>query len=126
MTMSPTDLDPAAFERLRRIGGDKLLREMLDLFLKHAPERVEAAVTAAAAGNLPAVGHAAHSLKSSAANVGATALQELAGRLEKLSEGGSPQEVDALARDLAATFALVRGKLEEQRKGLDHETRRHH
>jgi HPt (histidine-containing phosphotransfer) domain-containing protein len=112
------EIDPAALARLRRLGGDKLLRDMIDLFLQHAPQRVEQALAAGAAGNLPDIGRAVHSLKSSAANVGATALHQLSAQIEAVATGETPGDAIALLADLQATFDRARVSLEQQRKEL--------
>jgi HPt (histidine-containing phosphotransfer) domain-containing protein len=84
-------IDPAAIARLKRIGGDGLVREMLTLFLQHAPGRVATAEEAVAAGTLRAAEHAAHSLKSSAGNVGATRLQAAAAAVEAATESSATE-----------------------------------
>jgi hypothetical protein len=41
MTPPVAALDKAALERLRRIGGQEFLVEMIDLFLDHGPQRLD-------------------------------------------------------------------------------------
>ena len=81
--MSIPMLDPAAVDRLRRIGGDKLLRAMLGSFLDNAAARMSAAAAAVAAGDGQGLADAAHALKSSAGNIGATTLQLTAQKVER-------------------------------------------
>lgn len=69
--------DQDALDRLRRFGGDKLLGEMITLFLAAAPERLEAARAAATSGDAESAERALHSLKSSAAQLGAMRMQRL-------------------------------------------------
>jgi HPt (histidine-containing phosphotransfer) domain-containing protein len=80
--------DGVAIERLQRLGGAELVRGMLELFLAQAPERIRALEAAAAAGDASQVEKAAHSLKSSAGNLGALRLQNAAALLELAAGGG--------------------------------------
>lgn len=84
----PAVLDGAAVERLRRMGGGRLLRGMIELFLQHGPARVAAIRAAAETGDAAAMEFAAHTLKSSAGNLGAFALQASAERLEQEAVAG--------------------------------------
>jgi two-component system, sensor histidine kinase and response regulator len=81
-------LDGAAVARLQRLGGGELLRGMLELFLTQGPERLDAMDAAAAAGDAAHVERAAHSLKSSAGNLGAQRLQHAAELLELAAGAG--------------------------------------
>jgi HPt (histidine-containing phosphotransfer) domain-containing protein len=112
------DLDPAALANLRRLGGDRFLGQMIDLFLEHAPKRLAAAQDEERAGNLKGVEAAVHSLKSSAANVGARHLQELAARIEELAGQGQRDALGPLVVQLAAVFAGIQAQLAAVRKGL--------
>jgi HPt (histidine-containing phosphotransfer) domain-containing protein len=111
-------LDPTALARLRRIGGDRLLGEMIDLFLAHVPERVASAVAAGKAGDWQEVGRAAHSLKSSAGNVGMTAVRELAVALEQRAAADDGAAVAPLLRDLEEAFPRWTALLLEERRKL--------
>jgi HPt (histidine-containing phosphotransfer) domain-containing protein len=117
-TPNPSDLDQAALDRLRKLGGEKLLREMIDLFLQHSPGRVEAALAAESADDQPGISRAVHSLKSSAANVGAVALRDLSANIEAVSMGQSAGNLAELMKQLNPTFANARQCLEEKRKEL--------
>lgn len=112
------ELDPVAFERLKRLGGVQLLREMIDLFLGHAPARLEAALAAGARGDIVGVNRAAHSLKSSAANLGARLVREQAEQLERVSAGEVPGDVPQMLNVLRDAFARARARLEAERQGL--------
>jgi HPt (histidine-containing phosphotransfer) domain-containing protein len=100
--------DPAALTRLRRFGGDALLGKMIDLFLVAAPERIEAAVRAAAAGEVAEVERALHSLKSSSAQLGAMAMQRLSEQGERRARDGSLDGIAQLTSELEAELARVR------------------
>lgn len=112
-------IDETALERLRAVGGRKLVRQMIDLFLSNAPERIEAARSGEKAGDLRAVERAAHSLRASAANFGANVLYELAGEIERLALENRGDKISSLLRDLEEAFAQVKTRLEEEKKGLE-------
>jgi HPt (histidine-containing phosphotransfer) domain-containing protein len=97
-------LDPAAFQRLREWGGDALLGKIVALFLEHAPTRLGEVEGGAMAEDLQRIERGAHALKSSAANVGGVALQQLASRLETAAESGDWSEVNALLPPFRACF----------------------
>jgi HPt (histidine-containing phosphotransfer) domain-containing protein len=106
MTTIP-NLDPAAIERLRRLGGDKFLGEMIELFLDYAAKKVAEAVRAQAAGDLAGVQKAVHPVKSSAGNVGATQVQALATRLEMQAKEGDAAALPAGVAELIEAFAAA-------------------
>jgi len=86
-------LDPAAPARLRRIGGERLLGEMIRLFETGAPARVAEARAAASAGDAEGMRATAHALKSTAGNLGLARLQA-ACRLAE-AEAGAAAEAEA-------------------------------
>ncbi len=61
---------------------------MLASYLEHSPRSVTDITTAINDANIAALGLAAHSLKSSSANVGARRMAELSRRLEALADAG--------------------------------------
>lgn len=105
-TAEPT-LDPAGFERLRRIGGAALVEAMAAAFLENAPGRVAAVVAAHAAGDREGIARAAHSLKSTAGNLGATAVQRAAERLERDASTVVAPELELLVQELRTRFDLL-------------------
>lgn len=108
-------LDPAALERLFRIGGQEFVVEMIELFLEHAPQRLETARTALDAGDMTAVYRAAHSLKSTAANVGARGLQSAAERAEGRAAAEDAQALSPLLEGMEHHYERVRPELETER-----------
>ena len=74
-------LDHSMLEELREIAGDETIR-IISLFLEDAPRLIAALEKAAAVPELDAMRDAAHTLKSSSANVGAMALSAAAKRVE--------------------------------------------
>jgi HPt (histidine-containing phosphotransfer) domain-containing protein len=102
---SPTDAE--ALARLRRFGGDKLLREMIDLYLQAAPERLAAARIATEGGDLPAAELALHSLKSSSAQLGAARVGKLSERGEQIARAGSLDGIPAILAEMEAELGRV-------------------
>lgn len=87
--MTEPVLEAAAMERLHRLGGDSLVQQMIALFLEHAPTRQAAVRTACDAADANALERAAHTLKSTAGNLGATRLQRTAETVEALAAEGT-------------------------------------
>jgi HPt (histidine-containing phosphotransfer) domain-containing protein len=116
--MMEQGLDQVALDRLRRLGGDQLVREMIDLFLEHTPMRIEAALVGGQAGDLGAVERAAHSLGSSAGYLGAMTLKEVAGRLEHLAREQQAPAIPPLLQELDESFQQAKFWLDEEKKGL--------
>jgi CheY-like chemotaxis protein/HPt (histidine-containing phosphotransfer) domain-containing protein len=117
MAESP-HLNPAALERLHRLGGAEFVGKMIALFLSYTAEKIAGARAAQVAGDLGGVAKAVHPIKSSAGNVGATRVQELAQRLEALAQQGPSAAVTALVGELEQAFLAVKPELERRQKAL--------
>ena len=105
-------LDPAAFDRLRRIGGDTLVKRMVDTFLDYVPGRLEAMESGLAQGALGDAGDAAHAIKSSAGNIGATGLFDLALATEQAGRTGDASALEGLVPEVRKCFEELRAELE--------------
>lgn len=88
MTRAPTLLDQAAIERLQNFGGDRLVRGMIELFVKNAPTRVADAREALDCGDSAALRAALHGLKSSAGQLGAATVHQACIAGEELASRG--------------------------------------
>lgn len=73
---------PAAIEMLRRVGGDGLASKMAEMFREGAPRKIAAARAALSDLDEAAFARAAHSLKSSAGQIGAARLEEICADIE--------------------------------------------
>lgn len=109
-------LDPAAVARLRDLGGDALLTQLIDLFLQNTPKRIQAALEGEQSGNWHEVERAAHSIKSSAANLGFGGLQALAFQIEQLAERARAEAISPLLQELADVYPAIKNRLEELKK----------
>lgn len=67
---------------IQRVGGAKLVAKMAALFNANAPARLHAIESALSEGNTALCMNAAHSLKSSAGQLGAVRLQDICESIE--------------------------------------------
>lgn len=86
--MRVADVDPAAVQRLQRLGGPGLVLQMIELYLQQGGERMTQLRSAVAASDARQVERTAHAIKSSAGNLGVLALQRVAEALEVLAAQG--------------------------------------
>lgn len=94
---SVKSLDKTALVNLYNIGGKDFLLRMIDNFLAQSPSRINQAKTSLAGGDLKAIHLIAHSLKASAANLGAARVQDLSEKLEEMASIGLREHIgDAL------------------------------
>jgi HPt (histidine-containing phosphotransfer) domain-containing protein len=103
-------LDPAVIEALRGLtppGEPDVLSEVLNMFLAEVPPRLERLRNAWAAGNIEEVHRAAHSLKGSAGNIGATALFDVCKELDEKSRSGQVDAIGPLVDALAVEYGRV-------------------
>jgi HPt (histidine-containing phosphotransfer) domain-containing protein len=111
-----TDLpvDPEVLDMLGDLQGPgepDVLTELVTLFLRDTPERLDAIDRALGAGDLDAVSRTAHALKGSAANLGAVALQGLAACVEVQARTADLAAARREAAALSAEYARVKGHL---------------
>ena len=111
-------LDESALDRLREWGGDRLLGQMIKLFLENAPTRMAQIRVGASGTDLQEAEKGAHSLKSSAANVGALTLRGIAADIERAAGGGDTEQVNELLPSIEAAFAEAITALETVHQGL--------
>ena len=114
----PSALNPAAIERLCKLGGDKFAVEMIDLFVSYGGQKVAETRLAQQAGNLAGVAEAAHPIKSSAGNVGALRVQESAARVELLAREAKAEAVTSQVGELERVFSEVTTLLEAEKAKL--------
>ncbi|MEX0892907.1 MAG: Hpt domain-containing protein [Gemmatimonadota bacterium] len=97
-------IDRAAIERLTRLGGAALARQMIDLFMEHAAERLDAVRGGVDGPDVKSAERGAHSLKSTAGNLGAERLMEAARQVEDAASAGDHDRVAALFDTLDAAL----------------------
>jgi CheY-like chemotaxis protein len=104
--------DPACIDRLRQLEaatGETIVAEVVGHFLTSAPLQVAAIREALTSGDAEALGFAAHALKGSSAQLGASRLAALAQELETLARNGAVPEagVAELAAELDRLAPLL-------------------
>ena len=111
-------IDPQALERLREWGGEKLAGQMVRLFLKNSGTRMDQIRSGVASSDLQEAERGAHSLKSSAANIGAETLRTMATRMESAALDDSVEDARALLPQLESAYDSAMKELEIIEKGL--------
>ena len=106
-------IDPQAIENLRALNPgdhDEFLREIAGIFLEDTPLRITELTQSLTAGDVPKFTRAAHSIKGSAANLGAAALRSVAEKLEHQSRTDGLASVTPFVDEIKAEF--VRAEIE--------------
>ncbi len=97
---------------LSRVGDDlELLREIADLFLEECPRALLELHQALAGADALKLENAAHSLKGSVANFGASAAVDAAFRLEQMGRAGQLVEAPAALHALEEALSVVCAEL---------------
>jgi signal transduction histidine kinase/CheY-like chemotaxis protein len=91
--------------------GDALLERVLQAYLDDTPIHLQTLRQAIASGNTGQLRKAAHSLKSSSANVGAEVLAQRCKELEQLARNDTTAGAAALLVDMDRSFQAVRQAL---------------
>jgi len=113
----PPIVDAAAINNLRALGGDDedFLGEIIGIFLADMPLRIAELDAGLQATNTEKFMRAAHSIKGSAANLGAMRLQDSAEALEKEARASGVAGLAANVAAVIAEFEQVRLELERLR-----------
>ncbi len=96
-------IDTASLNSIRRlegIGGNKMVRRVVDLYLSSSSMLVEELRVGMLRGDAEAVRQGAHALKSSSQNVGACALATLSQKLEEMGRNGELLDTDRYVGEL--------------------------
>lgn len=104
-------LDPQAIDNLLALqeeGAPDVLDELFRLFLTETPRKLRALGNAIETRDASSLERAAHSLKSSAAMLGARTMARLSGKLEALGEARTPELGARVLTELAAAFEDLR------------------
>lgn len=106
-------IDPQALDRLREWGGDKLAGQMVRLFLKNSGTRMDQIRAGVDGSDLEEAERGAHSLKSSAANIGAELLRTLATRIESAALEANHDEARSLLPEIESAYADAMQELQK-------------
>jgi HPt (histidine-containing phosphotransfer) domain-containing protein len=107
-----------AVERLCRVGGPELAGRVIQLFLDTTPLRLAAIAEGQTRDDFELIERLAHSLGSSAGNVGLESVRELAGQIEYLARQRKQQTIACLLGRIEAAYAEARAGLDELRRKL--------
>jgi len=111
-------IDPEALERLREWGGEKLVGQMIRLFIANAGQRLDQIRVGVRDALIREAEMGAHSLKSSAANLGAEQVRVLAAAIELAAADGDMVPVRDRLSELEVAFAAAVSELESIEKGI--------
>ena len=114
MEFAPAAINQLALSAIRGLSpdqGEALLQRVLTAFLQDTPRQLAALRGATAASDAGAMRKAAHSLKSSSANVGADTLARLFREMEHMARAEQSEGADDLLAQLEREFQSVRQSL---------------
>jgi CheY-like chemotaxis protein len=112
---APSPINEKALDNIRALqapGGPNLLAKVIGLYLSGSPKLLGDLREAAGRGDAAALRMAAHTLKSSSANLGAMALSASCKELETLAREGRIEGAAAAVAGIEAEFERVRARLE--------------
>ena len=110
--ITSTLLDQTLLAELRSMppaGSATMLKELIDLFLEHAPERI--AQINQFLGDPQKMAFHAHALKSMSLNLGANRIAQLCQKLEEMAHSGNEDSIARLAQELDRTFRNTQAEL---------------
>lgn len=116
-TESP--IDPEAIENLRALNpddDDAFLKDIIGIFLEDTPERITELKQCLTSYDQPKFTRAAHSIKGSASNLGATHIRAVAEKLEHQSRNSGLDGLEPLIANLESVFATAKAELEKYTK----------
>jgi two-component system sensor histidine kinase/response regulator len=106
-------VDPRVLETMEReMGVEGLIDDLITVFLQDAPRRLDEMSEAIEVRDLTALRMGAHTLKGSAANMGAGELSRLAGRVQQMAEDGDVETARLLLPRLREALNRTAGELE--------------
>ena len=114
----PGCIASGTLDQLRKLGGDSFTAEMIGVFLEYAARKIALGREAYAAGNLLGVENAIHPIKSSAGNVGARQIHELAVKIEDLARERKGESLGSLLAELDNAFQAAKPEFERIRQSL--------
>ena len=109
-----TAVDPKTLQALREMIGEHdsgLLVEVIDNYLADSPQLLQAIVKAVGKGNRNELKQSTHTLRSTSAMLGATALAQLCRELERLNLAEALPHAQALISRIEAEYERVKAEL---------------
>jgi len=112
-------INQEVFDKLLEIGGPNLARRVIELFFEHTPGKVQSLEQSLAQQDLKTLERTAHSIKSSAANLGLEELRQVAAELERIANRGELEPCTALVTELLTRCAEAENSLRNKQKELE-------
>lgn len=115
----PAPLDVKVLQSLRKMAGARasdVLAQVVDNYIEQAPQLLQAMRTAVAKKDAVALHQAAHGLRSTSANLGATALSQLCKKLEAMAKAGITAEALADVLQVEEAYETVKAALQIERQ----------
>ncbi|MEE8503299.1 MAG: Hpt domain-containing protein, partial [candidate division NC10 bacterium] len=116
-------IDDAALAGLREAqeeGEPDFLTDLIDQFIREAPQQLRALREALAQGDLQTLAREAHRLKGGCNIFGAHPMAALCGNLEARGRAGSLRGADAVLAQLEGEFSRVQRSLESEKAKAPH------
>jgi len=110
-------LDAKALNQIRALqqkGAPDLVGQVIQLYLTDAPRLKEAMEAAGLRGDGDGLRKAAHTLKSSSANVGAMGLADLCRELERIGRQGELENIGPMLNELEKEYRRVLAALQKE------------
>lgn len=111
-------VDESAFAALIELGGKDFAIQMIDVFLRFAPQSIEEARMGLATGNLEPVKRMGHSLRSSGTTLGILDIRDLGARIETAARENNRADLPALIKAMEDAFRVAKSYLEGRRSDL--------
>ena len=106
-------IEPSAIAGLKKIGGSNLVKKMILAFHKNVPNRILSAYEGAKNREIEDIERAAHSIKSSAGNLGAVQMQGLSENLEQIAGRKENADYQALISELEKSYYTFKLDLDQ-------------
>jgi HPt (histidine-containing phosphotransfer) domain-containing protein len=111
-------LDMRVIESLKELGGDDdpgLVLELIGMFLEDAPGRMSDIQASLARGDIASLERAAHTLKSSSANIGAARLSAYCRSMEELARKQQLDNLPSVVRASVQSWTELESVLRDLR-----------
>ena len=115
----PESVDLSALDKLQKMGGDRFVRQMINLFVDFGGKKVKEARAALEDCDILGVEKCVHAIKSSAINLGARQVFDIAAEMEQLTREGGRETLPALQDRLEREFGLAKDMLERKADEMD-------
>lgn len=106
-------LDPENLEKIVRIGGELLLKKLIVIFLERVPSQIELLLEQQIQKNWKEVEYIAHSMKSSAGNLGAKKLFFYTQELETEAKNQNIPKINDWIQEIQNEYPVLQKKLEQ-------------